>query len=156
LIVAYLRQTVPAFLMLGLIGCSAPTAAPVASTQTPVAAPSVTPSTTVVAATLTSVLPANAPGLTSTPSDEVPAAAQPAIAAATTDLVGRLGVPASSIAVGGVTSATWPNGALGCPKPGFMYSQIVTPGYRIILSAGGQTYEYHSGRGNTVVSCTLG
>jgi hypothetical protein len=36
-----------------------------------------------------------------------------------------------------------------------MYSQIVTPGFRIILAVGGQTYEYHSGRGNNVVSCTL-
>jgi hypothetical protein len=36
-----------------------------------------------------------------------------------------------------------------------MYSQIVTPGYRIVLTANGQTYEYHSGRGNALVSCTL-
>jgi hypothetical protein len=77
------------------------------------------------------------------------------VAAARAELAGRLGIPASSLAVVSVTSATWPNGALGCPKPGIMYSQIVTPGYRIILAAGGQNYEYHSGRGNNVVSCTL-
>jgi hypothetical protein len=76
------------------------------------------------------------------------------VAAATGLLAARLGVPASAIGVVSVTSATWPNSALGCPKPGFVYAQIVTPGYRIILTAGGQNYEYHSGRGNNVVSCT--
>jgi hypothetical protein len=70
------------------------------------------------------------------------------------DLATRLGVPASAISVDEVTSATWPNGALGCPKPGIMYSQIVTPGYRIILSTNGRIYEYHSGRGSYVVACT--
>jgi hypothetical protein len=85
----------------------------------------------------------------------VPPAAQPAVAAATADLAGRLGVPTSVIKVVSVTSATWPNGALGCPKPGILYSQIVTPGYRIILAVSGQRYEYHSGRGINIVSCTL-
>ena len=69
------------------------------------------------------------------------------------DLAKRLGVPAYRLRVDSVTSVAWPTSALGCPRPGLLYSQLVTPGYRIVLEAGGQTYEYHSDRGRRVVSC---
>lgn len=39
----------------------------------------------------------------------------------------------------------WSNASLGCPQPDMMYAQVITPGYRIILEANGQTYQYHSG-----------
>ena len=38
----------------------------------------------------------------------------------------------------------WPDASLGNPQPGMVYAQVVTPGYKIILSARGQQYEYHS------------
>jgi hypothetical protein len=34
--------------------------------------------------------------------------------------------------------------SLGCPKPGLMYPQMITPGYRIVLDAQGTTYEFHT------------
>jgi hypothetical protein len=77
-----------------------------------------------------------------------------AVALARRDLADHTGVPADQIVVATVTPATWPDGSLGCPKPGIMYSQIVTPGYRIVLQVRGQTYEYHSDGGSHVAPCS--
>ena len=54
------------------------------------------------------------------------------------------GLPKSDIKVVSVEAVQWPDTSLGCPQPDMMYAQVVTPGYRIILEAGGQVYEYHS------------
>jgi hypothetical protein len=78
----------------------------------------------------------------------------PAVTLVKADLAKRTNQPSSAIAVTSVSAAVWPDSSLGCPQPGFMYSQIVTPGYRIVLSAGGQTYEYHTGRGTSLTLCT--
>lgn len=99
---------------------------------------------------------------TASPSPTSPTAASPALSsqqlpvvtAVMADLAKRSGVSVSAISLTSLSSAEWPDGSLGCPRPGIMYSQIVTPGYRIILSAGGQTYEYHTGRGTAFTFCT--
>jgi hypothetical protein len=82
--------------------------------------------------------------------------AQPAINLAKDDLTKRTKLGVDAIGVTSVASATWPDSSLGCPQPGFMYSQMVTPGYRIVLSAQGKAYEYHSDRGTRVVLCQPG
>jgi hypothetical protein len=64
--------------------------------------------------------------------------------AAIDDLSKRTGVPKSDIKVVSVEAVQWSDTSLGCPQPDRMYAQVVTPGYRIVLEAGGQTYEYHS------------
>lgn len=46
----------------------------------------------------------------------------------------------------------WPDSSLGCPQPGFMYSQIVTPGYRITVEANGR-HEYHTDLASRFVVC---
>jgi hypothetical protein len=84
----------------------------------------------------------------------VPAGAAPALDAARRDLAGRAGVAASQIVVVSAAGVDWPDSALGCPQPGFAYSQIVTPGYKFVLEASGKTYEYHTDRvGQRVVYC---
>jgi len=47
----------------------------------------------------------------------------------------------------------WSDASLGCPKPGFAYAQVITPGYRIVLTAGQQQYEYHTDKSRAVVLC---
>jgi hypothetical protein len=42
-------------------------------------------------------------------------------------------------------AVTWPDGALGCPRPDVMYTQALVPGYRIVLQAGEQLLNYHAG-----------
>jgi hypothetical protein len=64
--------------------------------------------------------------------------------AAIDDLSKRTGIPVSDIKVVSVEAVEWPDTSVGCPRPGMMYAQVITPGYRIVLEAGGETYEYHS------------
>jgi hypothetical protein len=61
------------------------------------------------------------------------------------DLAERLGVPTDDIAVVSSEEVTWPDSSLGCPQPGMMYAQVLTSGSRIVLTAAGRSYEYHSG-----------
>ncbi len=66
------------------------------------------------------------------------------IALAQQDLAKRLGVATAQISVVSATSVQWPDASLGCPKPGQMYAQVITPGLQVVLKAGGKTYEYHT------------
>jgi hypothetical protein len=43
-----------------------------------------------------------------------------------------------------VTAKTWSDASLGCPEPEMMYAQVLTPGYQIILEAGGTHYDYRA------------
>ena len=60
------------------------------------------------------------------------------------DLARRLDVSIQQIEVLSAEYVEWPDASLGCPQPGMMYAQVITPGYRIILSASGENYEYHT------------
>lgn len=40
-------------------------------------------------------------------------------------------------------NVTWSDTSLGCPQPGQVYAQVLTPGYRITLYAPTLIYEYH-------------
>ena len=68
------------------------------------------------------------------------------------DLAKQLGISVESISVESVEQVDWPDASLGCPEPGKVYAQVITPGFRILLQANGKTYEYHSGA-NRVVHC---
>lgn len=70
------------------------------------------------------------------------------------DLAKRLSVTVDQITVVSATSTEWPDSSLGCPQPGMAYSQIVTPGYRIVLSQGQKQYDYHTDASATIVLCT--
>lgn len=77
-----------------------------------------------------------------------PSASQLAVA----DLAGQLGIAAEAITVRSVEQVEWNDASLGCAKPGQMYAQVITPGYRIVLEANGQSHEYHTG-GGRVIRC---
>jgi len=53
-------------------------------------------------------------------------------------------VAATDIKVLQVESRQWPDAALGCPSPGVMYAQVITPGYLIVVQAGSRVLEYHT------------
>lgn len=61
------------------------------------------------------------------------------------DLADRLSIDPSEIEVVSVEEVTWPDGSLGCPEPGMVYTQALVNGQRIVLLAEGIEYEYHSG-----------
>src|SRR6478735_3450429 len=60
------------------------------------------------------------------------------------ELASEQGVSAADVKVISAESVNWPNGALGCPKPGRMYTQAIVPGYRILLEAGGKRFTYNA------------
>lgn len=70
-----------------------------------------------------------------------------AVQLAVADLSQRTGVPAEQIAVVSLEEVTWPDTSLGNPQPGMFYAQVLTPGYRVVLDAADQRYEYHTDRG---------
>ena len=69
------------------------------------------------------------------------------------DLARRKGLHKGEIEVAAVQGVDWPDTSLGCPQPDTVYAQLITPGYRIVLSCAGETYVYHSDRTNRVVYC---
>ncbi|MBU0491126.1 MAG: hypothetical protein KKA73_20655 [Chloroflexi bacterium] len=99
-------------------------------------------------------IPTPAPTPGDKPSAVVPAEAQDAVALARADLARHLGlVTETAIAVTSVEAMDWPSTALGCPQPGVVYAQIITPGYQIVLAARGDQFTYHTDSGATVVLC---
>ncbi len=69
------------------------------------------------------------------------------------DLAGRLAIEVDQIALVELKAVEWSDTSLGCPQPGMMYAQVITPGFLIILATEGQTYEYHADRGRVVTLC---
>jgi hypothetical protein len=72
------------------------------------------------------------------------------------DLAKRLEMPLDRIIVFSAEPVEWADGSLGCPKPGIIYPQVITPGYLIILEADGKRYEYHSDTVKQVILCAQG
>ncbi len=65
----------------------------------------------------------------------------------------RLNVPAAQLRVERVESREWNDSSLGCPQPGMMYAQVITPGYLVIVAGGGKRLEYHTDTSGRAVLC---
>ncbi len=88
--------------------------------------------------------------------DQAMQAPEPAQQAAIKQLAANLGIAASEVKLDSSTLMEWPNGCLGVAQQGVMCSQIVTPGYLIVLDAGGRQYEYHTNQdASMIVPATL-
>jgi hypothetical protein len=64
------------------------------------------------------------------------------------DLATRAQVSPDAIVVKSAQAVEWRDSSLGCPIPGQMYLQVITPGYLIVLEAAGKEWNYHAGRNN--------
>ena len=60
------------------------------------------------------------------------------------NLAARLDIPEEDINVVEVKDVQWPDGALGCPEEGKMYTQAVVDGTQVLLGAGERVYNYHA------------
>ncbi len=89
--------------------------------------------------------PAEDPVSSSTPSTPVPGADSPAARAAVAALAAQLDLGEDEVVVTKVEEVTWKDGSLGCAEQGSMYTQALVDGQRILLEAGGGTYEFHAG-----------
>jgi hypothetical protein len=77
-----------------------------------------------------------------------------ALEAAVADLSGKSGIPATEIVLTSMEAEEWGDTSLGCPQEGHSYAQVITPGYRLVLEAGGKQFAYHTDLdGRNVVSC---
>ena len=76
-----------------------------------------------------------------------------AVELARDDLARRLGLALDVIQLVSVEAVDWSDTSLGCPQPGMMYAQVITPGFLIVLEAMGQTYAYHTDENSSVVLC---
>jgi hypothetical protein len=61
------------------------------------------------------------------------------------DAAGRLGVDPSEVTIVDAHPETWPDGSLGCPEPGMMYTQALVEGYQVIVQANGTQLDYRGG-----------
>jgi hypothetical protein len=135
----------------GPAATTAPEALPEAVDQeTPTLAPTPVPPTEDAMMTTT---PTEATEPESAAKTPLPPEAEQVVRLAIEDLVGRLDLAPEAIQLVSVEAVEWPDTSLGCPQPGMMYAQVITPGFLVILEAGGEGYAYHTNRADQVVLC---
>jgi hypothetical protein len=83
---------------------------------------------------------------------DVPASIIDAVVA---EIAKTAGVPADQVTVVSAESVTFPDGSLGCPQPGFAYTQMVVDGFKIVAKVGDTEYDYR-GSGTSFKRCTTG
>jgi hypothetical protein len=69
-----------------------------------------------------------------------------AIEQARKDLAARLSLDKAAIAEGQVEDVDFPDMALGAAAADEMSGQMITPGWRILLSANGKNFEYRANK----------
>ena len=85
-------------------------------------------------------------------STHIPVDLTPAQRAALAALAQQLGISADTITLIGAEAVAWPNGCLGVVHLGVMCTQNVVQGFRIVLAASGQKYEFHTNQDGTAVA----
>lgn len=84
---------------------------------------------------------------------DVTAIPQVILDAVLADASARTGVAIGDITVLIAKAVTWPNGALGCPQPGMMYTERIEPGYQVVVDAGGTKFDYRMGSSGAPSLC---
>ncbi len=72
-------------------------------------------------------------------------------AAAVQKLAGQLNLPAAQVSVVSSEAVDWPDACLGLASPGEMCATVITPGYKVVLSAGGKEYTFRTNQKGTIV-----
>ncbi|WP_163817247.1 hypothetical protein [Phytoactinopolyspora alkaliphila] len=70
------------------------------------------------------------------------------------DAADRAGTAPGDVVVVRAQAVQWPDGSLGCPEPGMMYTQAIVDGYWVELEAEGKTYDYRLNEQGTFRLCT--
>lgn len=58
------------------------------------------------------------------------------------DATNRSGIAIGELVVVRSEFVEWPDGSLGCPEPGVLYTQAIIPGYRVEIEADGLILDY--------------
>lgn len=86
---------------------------------------------------------------TETPAD---ADLTPAQRAARQALRASLNLPAGQVQVISTEAVDWPDGCLGVRRLDALCAQGIVPGYRLVMEAEGQRYEYHTNQDGSVIA----
>lgn len=65
---------------------------------------------------------------------------------------GLSSVPVSELTVASAEAVTWPDGSLGCPEPGMVYTQALVEGFRVVIRADDKSYDFR-GSGTSFRLC---
>lgn len=71
------------------------------------------------------------------------------------DMLTQTGADRADVLVLESVAITWPDGSLGCPEPGVMYTQALVDGYRVILGLDDETFDYHLNDNGAFVLCDI-
>jgi hypothetical protein len=96
------------------------------------------------------------PGMAAGPGTAAMGAPAGVIEAARADAAKRSGLPPAQLQLLAAESVTWPDGSLGCPQKGMLYTQALVPGYRVKLRVGKEVWDYHAGERGAVMLCPPG
>ena len=77
------------------------------------------------------------------PAPQIPAEFQDVAERAADLVASTLHVSPDEVTVLSVQRVTWSDASLGCPEPGMMYAQVLTPGYLVTTQVNGQTQNVH-------------
>jgi hypothetical protein len=69
------------------------------------------------------------------------------------DAAERSGVAVEAIQIVSAYSVTWPDGSMGCGRPGESAIQVLIPGYVVDVDAAGTRVRYHTDRGSRFRLC---
>lgn len=78
------------------------------------------------------------------------------VAAARADAARRSGRAADTLRLVSAERVTWPDGSLGCPRPGMAYTMALVPGFRVVLADGGERFDYHADQRGQLLLCPAG
>ncbi len=88
------------------------------------------------------VMPTTAPTAAPTPLPEQ--AGKTAVDSALAALMQKQNITAEKVKISAVEEVDWPDTCLGIQRPEESCGAMITPGYRIVLEAGGSTYEFRT------------
>jgi hypothetical protein len=127
--------------MLAMTACARGTGADATATTTPPGPTGTTPSVKPIPSLTASESPVTG---------EVPASILDPILS---DASARTDVPVDEIEVRTADAVTWPDGSLGCPEPGVMYTQALVDGYQVVLQAADESLDYRVGNAGSFRLC---
>jgi len=82
---------------------------------------------------------------------QIPVDLTPAQRAALTALSENVGMPVDKIRLVSTEAVEWPDGCLGVQEEGLACTQVITPGFRVILEANGRQVEYRTNEDGTQI-----
>ena len=102
-------------------------------------------------------IPAVAPGTVQPQGQPVSTALMPRAVrrAVVADAARRFQVAEDAVVLANAESVTWSDGALGCPQPGYSYTQALVPGIRVSATTAAGRLLYHTDNSGNIVTCGL-